>query len=139
HPAWGTRNALIALGRRIYLEIIGPDPDQPPPGRPRPFHIDYIDAPHLFTWAVGATDLERFALEAKTRGVELGEVRSGSRRTEDGTLLSWKLTDPLAPREGGVVPFFIDWGNTRHPAESAPKGCALVDLRASHPEHRRVQ
>ncbi len=38
-----------------------------------------------------------------------------------------------------MVPFLIDWGQTPHPALSAPRGAILKGLRAEHPEPERVQ
>ena len=35
HTSLGTANYLVGLSDAAYLEIIGPDPDQPDPGRPR--------------------------------------------------------------------------------------------------------
>jgi hypothetical protein len=39
----------------------------------------------------------------------------------------------------GIVPFFIDWGRTPHPAESAAQGTRLVDLELVHPDAEAVQ
>lgn len=139
HPGWGTRNALIGLGDNTYLEIIGPDPDQPKPARPRRFGIDELQAPRLVTWAAKGTNLEAIVENAKSHGLDLGQVQSGSRRRPDGVLLSWRLTVSPTLTADGLVPFFIDWGKTPHPAAALPKGCVLVALRAEHPDGNRVQ
>ena len=39
----------------------------------------------------------------------------------------------------GLVPFFIDWGDTPHPAKSAAAGATLISLRAEHPDPENVQ
>src|SRR5438093_2048592 len=96
HPGMGTRNALVALGPATYLEIIGPDPDQPKPSGPRRFGIDGLEAPKLLTWVAKGTDLEVFLDRARRAGVKLGDVISGSRRRPDGVVLSWRYTDPNA-------------------------------------------
>lgn len=139
HPGAGTRNALIGLGDGTYLEIIGPDPSQPKPDRPRRFGIDELQAPRLVTWAAKGTDLEAILKDAKSHGLDLGQVQAGSRRRPDGVLLSWRLTVSPALTSDGIVPFFIDWGETPHPAAPLPKGCVLVALRAEHPDADRVQ
>ena len=139
HPGRGTRNALIALGPATYLEIIAPDPDQPPPKTPRPFGIDGLKESRLVTWAAKGVDLERLRDEAARKGARLGEVMSGSRRRPDGTLLSWRYTDPQTVLADGLVPFFIDWGQSPHPAHTAARGASLIALRAEHPEPQRVQ
>jgi hypothetical protein len=139
HPGRGTRNALIALGPAIYLEIIAPDPEQPAPKTPRSFGIDELKKSRLVTWAANGHDLERLTIEAAQQGVSFGKVISGSRQRPDGVLLSWLYTDPATVVADGVVPFFIDWGQSPHPAQTAAKGASLIDLRAEHPDAQRVE
>lgn len=134
HPGRGTRNALIALGPTTYLEILAPDPEQPPPEEPRPFGLDGLKESRLVAWFVNGRDLERLRGEAVRKGVPLGEVKSGSRRRPDGVQLSWQFTDPWTPVADGIVPLFIDWGDSPHPARTAAKGATLVSLRAEHPD-----
>jgi len=139
HLGRGTRNALIALGPSSYIEIIGPDPAQAPSDSPRWFGIDGLTGPRLVTWAAKGTDLERFAADAARRGVRLGAVGSGSRQRPDGVTLQWEFTDPTTVVADGLVPFFIDWGSSPHPAATAAPGPVLVGLRAEHPEPQRVR
>jgi hypothetical protein len=138
HPGRGTRNALLALGPTAYLEIIAPDPEQPPPKDPRPFGLDTLKASRLVTWCVTDRDLKQFRAEAVRKDVPLGEVKSGSRRRPDGVELLWQFTDPLAMVADGIVPFFINWGDSPHPALTAAKGATLVSLRAEHPDVQGV-
>ena len=131
HPARGTKNALLALGPTAYLEIIGPDPDQPAPKEPRSFGIDRLTQAKLVTWAVKATDLAELRNEMDSKGVHYEEVRAGSRQRPDGIRLAWEVINPAVSKDS--LPFFIDWGQSPHPAVTAAKGAALVSLRAEHP------
>lgn len=139
HPGRGTRNALVALGHELYLEIIAPDPEQPKPAQPRWAGLDGLAAPRLATWVARSDDLEQLTGAALKRGVQIGQVMSGSRLRQDGTPVSWRFTDPSKVLADGIVPFFIDWGTTPHPASSAAQGASLVELRAEHPDAQRVQ
>jgi len=137
HPAWGTRNRLLALGPTTYLEIIGPDPEGPTV-EPELFGIAALEAPRLVAWAARSTDLEGVLEHAARAGIALGPILEGSRRRPDGTELRWRLTDPLVVAAEGIVPFFIDWGDTPHPARSAPSAGALLELSAEHPHPEAV-
>jgi hypothetical protein len=133
HRGLGTRNALLSLGADCYLEIIGPDPEQPPPAARRPFGLDALAAGRLVTWAVKARDLERCVQTARRVGYDPGEIRSMSRDRPDGVRLEWRLTLRAEPAGEGLVPFLIDWGATESPAQRAARGCRLIALRAVHP------
>jgi Glyoxalase-like domain len=139
HPAWGTRNAVLALGPRSYLEIMGPEPKLSKRGLVRPFGIDQLDHAHLATWVVQSKDLGAIVEAGGKAGVDMGAILSGSRTRADGSVLSWSMTDLMTRREGGVVPYFIDWGISAHPAESAPQGCTLLELEALHPDPLRIR
>jgi hypothetical protein len=138
HPGLGTRNALIALGPSTYLEIIGPDPEQAKPDGPRRFGIDDLKAPRLLTWVAKGTDLGPYVSRARAGGVGLGDVISGSRKRPDGVVLSWRYTDPNVIVEDRLVPYFIDWGTSPHPAATAAPGLSLRGLRAEHPDPERM-
>ena len=139
HPGRGTRNALIALSELSYLEIVGPDETQVDVARPRWLGVDALTNARLVTWAAKAANIETLAENAARNGIALGRVTSGSRQTTDGTVLRWQLTDPAAMLEGGVIPFLINWGATVHPASTAPRGPALLSLRAEHPDPPGVE
>jgi hypothetical protein len=139
HPGRGTRNALVSLGADVYLEIIAPDPDQPPPPGGRWVGVDRVSTSRLTTWAAKSHDLEKLRRRAAEQGVQLGEVQSGSRQRADGVTLAWRLTDPEPLVADGVVPFFIDWGSSPHPARSAAQGASLVRFHVEHPDAADVQ
>ena len=131
HIGLGTHNALLALGPRTYLEIIAPDPGQPAPPV-RPFGIEGITCGKLVGWALACDDIDQAVAETRSHGYDPGEVVDGHRVEPSGTVLRWR-----AARSGqadDLVPFFICWGGTEHPARSAPRGLILNSLQIEHPD-----
>ncbi len=131
HAGRGTHNALISFGDGSYLELIGPDPEQPDPPGGRAFGIDTLTEPRLVTWAVKAPGIETRVAGARAAGFDPGEPQAMSRVRPSGEELSWRLT-----RNGPgdwLVPFLIDWGETTHPSTTSVGGCRLLSLRAVHP------
>jgi hypothetical protein len=139
HAAWGTCNALVGLGPRCYLEILAPDPDHTPGPAGHLFALETLGASRLLTWVANGTALETLRDSAAREGVVLGDVLSGERQRPGGAMLRWTLTDPRRVLAAGVVPFFIDWGQSPHPALHSPAGATLASLHAEHPEAERVR
>lgn len=139
HTGRGTHNALLSLGLGVYLEIIGPDPDQSDPDQPRAFGIDTLHEPRLFTWPVRVHDIEVRAQASRNAGYDPGIVLPMSRTLQDGTILRWKLTWCEHMPGEGLVPFLIQWDTADHPSRTAPAGCSLLDLEAEHPHPEAIQ
>jgi hypothetical protein len=134
HPGMGTRNALIALGGRRYLEIIAPDPAQ----TAFKFRIDVrkLSEPRLITWAAGTKDIDAVAKKAREFGFETFGPQKGSRARPDGKILRWKtfgVMNRLGAEGVEPIPFFIEWAaDSLHPSQDSPKGCELLAFEVEH-------
>ena len=131
HVGLGSMNFLAVLGSGAYLEVLGPDPDAP--AHNPPFGLAGLTEPRLATWAVRVPDLAGAVKRARAAGYDPGEIRSMSRRREDGVLLEWRLAYPESDTGDGVVPFLIDWGDSPHPSAGAASGVELLSFTAEHP------
>lgn len=140
HPGVGTRNALISLGSRRYLEILAPDPEQSAFN----FRIDLraLSLPRLVTWAAAANDIDAVARQARAAGFEVFGPQAGSRSRPDGEVLKWRTLGVKSDLAGGGVdpiPFFIQWeSDSAHPSQDSPKGCELTAFGIEHPQPAAV-
>ena len=136
HPGRGTRNALLSLGERRYLEVIAPDPKQDRIEQFAQKQVEQLKAlasPRLIGWAAHPGGLEKFSAELRKAGISFDGLRPGSRQRPDGKLLEWKTLN-LKDDKDGLLPFFIEWSpNSLHPSADAPKGCKITHFRALTP------
>ena len=139
HVGVGTANTLLSFGDGSYLEVIGPDPDQPDVSAARPFGIDSLAGEaRLATFALRVDDIDAVIAAARATGYDPGEARAMQRATPDGGMLSWRLTSPPA-WAGGAAPFLIDWGSTTHPSRTATSGATLSGFSIGFPDPARIE
>ena len=141
HIGRGTHNSLLTFDDRTYFEIIGADPDQPKPERPRGFGLDDLNAPKLVAYAIhptGNETLEDLASVIRAHGFDPGSMIDMSRQKPDGDLLAWRLATGGDTAHGlsGAVPFAIDWLGAPSPATSLPSMGHLQRLVVQHDDPR---
>jgi hypothetical protein len=93
HVGRGTRNWLGRLGPDQYLELIGPDPEQPKPPGPRPFGVDDVTDATLVTWCARDDDLDDLRARAAVAGIGLGAPFAMERDAPAGRL-RWRVSLP---------------------------------------------
>ena len=137
HPGRGTRNALLSLGEKHYLEIIAPDPAQS--GVPDRLGLQKLTEPRLVGWAAHPGNLDQFASRLHAANLGFDGPTPGSRNRPDGRLLEWKTLN-LHDDLGGLLPFFIEWSaDTTHPSADAPSGCKIVRFSLSTPNDSHLR
>lgn len=132
HPTMGTTNALLSLGGGVYLEVLAPAPGQTDL-RGLGQQLAGLEAPAVVTWAAQASDLDAVAAAATAVGLAPSGPLPGSRRTEAGELLEWRVLLIGGHDFGTFVPFFIDWGATPHPSNTSPAGPRFIRFSVTHP------
>ena len=137
HARMGTHNRLLGLGDNFYLELIAIDPAAPPPGRPRWFALDQLEAsdrPRLIHWVARSRDIERDAARGSESPGDILPMERGDYR--------WRITVPAdghLPGDG-LVPTLIQWDVPQHPASHLPDaGCRLMKLEGFHPKPARIR
>ena len=137
HAGRGTHNALVAFGNGSYLEIIAPDPAQPATSMSAP--MARLPKPTLMHWAVRCSGAAALADRLRDLGWAPTEVQRMSRTPPNAAKLEWELFGLRDHRYGGLAPFFIDWFECPHPAETSPSVGALLSVRLSLAEPTPLQ
>ena len=119
HPGWGTANRLVPLGA-AYLELVTVvDQAEASNSEFGRWVSTMLEGNSRFGWAVRTDDLDGIASR-------LGlEVAQGSRRSQGGETLHWRIAGVAQAAQDSSLPFFIQWG-----ASTPLPGRAMVVHRA---------
>ena len=137
HPGEGTRNSLLSLADSTYVEILGRDPAQMASSLDP--ELQALTGAGLYHWAAGGVDLAAVRAKVLAAGLEGSDLVTGGRTLPNGNWLGWKLFGIKNHGFGALVPFFIDWMESVHPAKSAPRGGSFVKLEARSPEPEKLR
>lgn len=131
---YGTCNSLLSLGPGCYLEVLAPTAA---PGRTLPAFaraVGMLPEGDVITFAIASTDLPEVARRARAAGLGVREGTANSRVTPEGDTLRWQGLYLDSDTYRGLVPFCIDWMDSRHPSLTAPAGAAVNEVFVTHPQ-----
>lgn len=137
HPGEGTANAVVSLGPSSYLEILGRDVKQGEKGLDP--EVAVLRGAGIYHWAVGGVDLAALSRRAAAAGLDGGALVPGGRIKPDGKRLEWVCWGLRGHGFGSLIPFFIDWRGSEHPALSAPRGGRIAAFEVHTPDADRVR
>jgi len=137
HPGEGTCNNLLSLSDTTYIEILGRDPAQDASSLDP--ELRSLTGTGLYHWAAGGVDLDALRAKALAAGLDGSQLVTGGRKLPNGSWLGWKLFGIKNHGFGALVPFFIDWMESEHPAKTAPRGGHFVKMEARSPDSAKLK
>ncbi|MCB0689986.1 MAG: VOC family protein [Saprospiraceae bacterium] len=135
HTGKGTHNALIRLADQTYLELIAPDPAQQV--HKRWMISGFSGTEGLIRWCWRTNRITEQILTCRGKGWVLGDLMDGNRTRADGSVLSWKLTDPDCIRTH-FEPFLIEWSAGIHPCDSLEEQSSIIQIVVSEPDPKQM-
>lgn len=126
HPRFGTRNAVLPLTARTYLEVVEvldhPASDKAPFGQA--VRARSLAGGGWLGWVVAVDDIDKIAARLECRAV------AGSRHRPDGVELRWRQIGVTSLQSDPQLPFFIEWDvePALHPSTGATGAIALRRL-----------
>lgn len=140
HLDQGTKNALLHIGDKTYLEIIAVDEENTAVQAPRWMAVDQLTKPRLTRWSLKSDNLEKDTAVLQIYKQELGWIHTGARQTTAGDTLRWRMSLPQASPLVEIVPFFTDWGEfTVHPCDSLRPACFISSIAFAHPQASEME
>lgn len=136
HNGCGTKSARVAFQQCAFLEFLGPDPKQPstplseklallPDGELVPVHYAVRNSKCddlKSTWSDLGFETDNVTMVAKDRGMPW----------------KWSLYFFEGHEDGGLVPFFADWGDAHHAAGRLPIVGELDSVNVRGPSDNRL-
>jgi Glyoxalase-like domain len=133
HASGLTHNALVGLGGRCYLEILAPVGPATPRDDAWCRLAHAAQEPQVMTYCLRSSlPLADIASLAEARGWKKAVVASNGRTTPEGVRLHWQWLGPTVEEFGLALPFFIDWLDSPHPAESRGVARSDAEIRLRH-------
>lgn len=134
----GTLTARVGLDNQAFIEIITPDPKKAGPIGAQLMELEEGSLVPIH-FAIRQTDLSDLADDYVPNELGYDPDRIAMFRAgPDGAPRKWEMLFMHGHFHGGVVPYFVDWGECEHPIGSIAQVGSLKGLTVSCPAGSRV-
>ncbi|WP_180955136.1 VOC family protein [Peribacillus deserti] len=115
HEDWGTSNSLSYFGSS-YIEFISIDQAEKAAISENPLIMQLTKKADegVYQTALRTDNIEGDAVTLSKLGLQVTGPFLGSRKTEEGSTLSWKMMFVSSPHSTFELPFFIEWNQPAH-------------------------